>query len=233
MKSIVSGIYQFTGLKSGQVYLIEDVDGLTMIDTGMQNSVAGIVEQLTQRGYDPSQVKRILITHAHIDHVGGLPTLKELTGAMVIASAAEKPVIEGLELMQQPPRESLSGLAKLVYRPSQLLSGTPVDCVVQDGDVIPEVGDGLTVINVPGHTPGHLAFWLPQKGVLFCGDIILNVFGLRLPVSAFTVNMEDNVRAIKRLSMLKPSVICLGHGKPITRNAAGILDRFAQKVGAI
>ncbi len=95
MKKIIPGVSTFTGLIVGRVYLIEDADGLTVIDTGLDLAANQIVRQLQAIGRTAADVKRIVITHAHPDHIGGLPRLKALTGAQVIASSIECPVIEG------------------------------------------------------------------------------------------------------------------------------------------
>ena len=73
MQSITSGVRAFTGLLVGRVYLIEDADGLSLVDTGLGLTANKIITQLRQLGRSPTDVKRILITHAHPDHVGGLP----------------------------------------------------------------------------------------------------------------------------------------------------------------
>jgi glyoxylase-like metal-dependent hydrolase (beta-lactamase superfamily II) len=91
MKRVAEGLYCFTGLLVGRVYLIKDSDGLTVIDAGIPNAADKIVSQIRAAGYQPEDVRRILITHAHGDHIGGLPRLKALTGAQVIAYEVETP----------------------------------------------------------------------------------------------------------------------------------------------
>src|SRR5918998_2718735 len=114
MKAVLSGVYTFTGLVTGRVYAIEDVDGLTLVDAGLSFAPGRIVGQLGAAGYAPGDVRRILVTHAHPDHVGGLPQLKALTGAEVIASAAERAVIEGRAPIARPGPEQLRGPQRLL-----------------------------------------------------------------------------------------------------------------------
>ncbi len=224
MKQISQTLYTFSGLRSGCVYATKDPDGLTLIDAGLASAPAAILSQMRGAGYGAEDIKRILITHAHLDHVGGLPELKRLSGAEVITSTLERPVVEGRESLP------LRGIMRTLGRSAEPLPGTPVARTVEDGEVLGAVLGGLQVLHVPGHTPGHLAFWQPEQRVLFVGDVILALFGLRLPFAAFTVDMDENRRSVKRLAELGAKMICSGHGKPVTKNAARKMRRFAERL---
>ncbi len=102
MKEVVAGVYTFEGLMVGRVYLLEGGEGLTLIDTSIGSAGKKILKQLQAAGHQPKDVKHIIITHAHPDHVGSLKMLKEATGATVIASAFEKPVIAGEMAIPRP-----------------------------------------------------------------------------------------------------------------------------------
>ncbi|HEX9989955.1 MAG TPA: MBL fold metallo-hydrolase [Chloroflexia bacterium] len=230
MKRIIPGLYSFTGLVLGRVYAIEDADGLTLIDTSILHAPYQILRQLRAVGHEPSDIKRILVTHAHPDHIGGLWKLHALTGARVIASAIERPVIEGRSPIARRPLGSLSHAGRLLRPPRIVLRGTPVEQGVEDGDVLSDVMGGLIVVATPGHTPGHLSFWQPQKRLLFCGDVIAASLGLRLPSPTWTVDMAENRRSVARIAELDAQLVCFGHGDPLRRNAAETIRAFARKV---
>lgn len=233
MKQIIPGIHYFTGLMTGRVYLIEDPDGLTLVDAGLPPSPPKIMAQFKAAGYRADQVKRILITHAHADHIGGLPELKRLTGAQVYASAAERPAVEGQAATPRPDPATVAWPARLIRLPAEPLPGTPVDHVLADGEILPEVLGGLTALVLFGHTPGHLVFWQAERRILFCGDALMRLgSGLRRPFGWATVNMPQAVADIGRLAALQPEVICPGHGNAVTHRAAEALDRLARQVGA-
>ena len=103
----------------------------------------------------------------------------------------------------------------------------PVDRVLHEGD---EVG-GFTVLDVPGHSPGHVAYWRDRDRVLILGDVVntMNLLttkrGLQEPPAVFTPDPMANRRAIRRLAALEPALVLAGHGPPVTDPAA--LPAFA------
>jgi glyoxylase-like metal-dependent hydrolase (beta-lactamase superfamily II) len=232
MKQIAPKLHYFTGLIVGRVYLIEDEDGLTIVDTGVSFAAKRIVRQLEKAGHKAGDVKRILITHAHPDHVGGLPDLVKLTGAEVWASEGESAVMAGEIPIPRPPREKLPIHLRLLRPPATTLKPVKVDRYLKEGDVLSEVMGGMQVLEVPGHSLGHVAFWQPEQRVLICGDVIFNLLNKRrLPIRVATVDMDLNRRSIARLASLNPSTILFGHGPALTRNAAREIRKFARKVG--
>lgn len=233
LQPICPGIHCFSGLQAGRVYVIDDPDGYTLIDTGLRSAAPTILRQLIASGRRPSDVRRMLITHAHPDHVGGLPALKAATGAQVWASAIERPVIEGREPIARSSDGQRTGLARLFRPPLTILPPTSVDRELHDGELLREIAGGLQVVYTPGHAPGHLAFWQPDQRILFCGDVIFRLPDLRLPFSFLTVDMAENKRSIARLAALEPAVVCFGHGPPLVEQTAARIHDFASRVGAL
>jgi glyoxylase-like metal-dependent hydrolase (beta-lactamase superfamily II) len=232
MQPVAPNVYRLSGMMVGNVYLTIDPDGMTLIDTSIPRSGAKILQQIAALGRPLSDLKRILITHAHPDHIGGLPAVKQATGAQVLASPIERPVIEGRMPVPRVPPEKRAGLARFIVMPETTMPGTDVDREVQDGEALPEVLGGLQVVATPGHAPGHLAFWHPALRIVFCGDTIFRLPNLRLPFSFFTVDMAENKRSIRRVAQLDAAIACFGHGKPLTQDTAQALRSFSQRVGA-
>ena len=104
---------------------------------------------------------------------------------------------------------------------------------LKDGEVLEEVMGGLQALATPGHAPGHLAFWQAERGILFCGDVVFNTFGLREPPAAFSPDMVENRRSLKRIAELDVKLLCLGHGEPLHDGAAQRLREHARKVGVL
>jgi glyoxylase-like metal-dependent hydrolase (beta-lactamase superfamily II) len=206
MIQVTERVYNFTGLTVGRVYLIDDGDTLAMVDTGLPGSAKKIAAQIEGLGRRVEDVTRILITHEHMDHIGGLPDLKTMSGAEVIASAAAKAEIE-----------------------RQL--DVAVDRVIADGEMIEGLLGGLQVIATPGHAPGHVSFWQAERRLLFTGDMALNLVGLTRALPIVTPDPALNNRSIQRAAALEPEVICFGHGAPIVERAAERLRALAARVG--
>src|SRR6185312_12375969 len=178
--------------------------------------------------------KHILITHAHIDHVGSLAALKQATGAKIYAHHRhDSAVIRGEKTVIVPPRSEVRGLAKLptlLFKP-QNADSVQVDCELKEGDRLDEVLPGLVIVDTPGHTPGHCGFWQPEQRIFFGGDVMVNIpFSLNLPVAAFTPDMAEARRSIRKVAEMNVATLCLGHGKPLVGNAASIIHAFADKV---
>jgi hydroxyacylglutathione hydrolase len=105
-------------------------------------------------------------------------------------------------------------------RVQSLFRWKPVDVAreLRDGD---ELGPGITVLDVPGHSPGHIALWRESDRTLICGDVLLNmnfyttVAGLNEPPGAFTVDPARNRESARRLGELEPELVLFGHGQPL------------------
>jgi glyoxylase-like metal-dependent hydrolase (beta-lactamase superfamily II) len=230
MKQIAPAVWTFSGLLVGRVYAIEDADGLTLIDSGLESAPDKIMRQLRAAGYQPGAVKRILLTHAHIDHASGLRELYERTGAEIIVPAGEREFVEGRRAPLKAHDAALSPLERRLFSaPVPFLKSAPVHRTLSDGDVLPEVMGGLQALGTPGHTPDHMAYWQPERRILFCGDVMMRMPRLGLPFNAFTIDMEQNKRSVARVAGLGVDLLCLGHGQPLA-NAAPAIRQFADSV---
>ena len=204
MKKITDGVYCFRGMPASTVFLITEGDGLTLVDAGMPNAPNKIVRQMKKAGHVPAQITRILITHSHMDHIGGLRDMKAITGGKVICSEGEKQAVE---------------------------AEAPVDQVVEDGDTIDGVLGGLEVIVTPGHTAGHTLYWQPERRILFVGDALMNWMNrLSLPFKKPTLDMDKAIESARQIAELEPSIMCFGHGPAILDNTTERLKEFIATV---
>jgi glyoxylase-like metal-dependent hydrolase (beta-lactamase superfamily II) len=209
---IVPDVVYMVSSRVVRQYLIRDNDKLTVIDTGLSGDDARLFDCIKKElSLRPANITRILITHADGDHYGSAKFVKAACDAPIMASAVEAAAIrEGKSSRELAPR----GIMKYVFPViSRLFKAepTPVDAIVQNGEVIP-VADGLLVLSTPGHTPGHTSFFLQKYGVLFAGDSIRLIDGKPAPSGNGNTWNEEMAQNSFNLQMaLKPEFICAGH----------------------
>ena len=171
---IGANAYQLTRLAFVNCYLVREADGFTIIDTGLPGSADAILGAARLAG---APLRRIVLTHAHMDHVGSVDALVETLGAGNVELIAPA---RSLPLLKRPPDKSLrpgepggkikGGLPGILSRPTRLL---------EEG----ELTGSLRAIETPGHIPGHLSFLDQRDGTLYAGDALIGMG--RLSISGF------------------------------------------------
>lgn len=201
-------------------YLIIDPDGLTLIDTGLPGSHKKILKYIQGLGRTPADLKRIILTHSDIDHVGGLAALKKASGARTYASEIEAEAIaKGRASRQIQSKQTVRRVVMKLLMEIFRSKPVKVDELLTNGQVLPVLG-GLQVLLTPGHTPGHISLYSPSTGVLFVGDSIVSREGSMIgSVPANTWNQDKAAESVRKQAALKPGIVCPGHGSVI-RDAA-------------
>ena len=202
-------LIRLTRITAVNVYLVREHGGFTLIDAGMSGSAPEIIATARQFG---GEIRRITLTHAHSDHMGSLDALHELLpNAEVSMSAREAQLLAGDTSFApgEPTDVPIRAYPKASTRPSRLLRG---------GD---QVGS-LEVIESPGHSPGHLAFYDHRDGTLIAGDAYSTKGGISaggmirwlFPLPAiFTWHKPLATQSAEALLALQPRRLATGHGK--------------------
>lgn len=227
---IAQGLHSLGDKSGGQVraFLIDDGTDLTLIDTLLDHDGRGVLEELKSMGKQPSDIKRIILTHAHQSHLGGLAALKKATGARVYSHDWEADIIQGKRKVEVPkstgfwPKKPLQVYYLQVAFVLGL--GVPPFCEVdenlKDGD---HVGP-LTVMHAPGHTPGSLTFYWPERKTLICGDVVVTWPEPALGWPQITLDNKQNRDSVGKLcDMTQAEILCVGHGNPVIRNGANVM----------
>ncbi len=232
MRQIAPRVYIFDGLPASNVYLLASEAGLALVDTGMAWGVRSIVTQLEAGGFKLSDLRTIVLTHAHGDHVGGLPGLLARSNAEVWAYRDEVPYVEGRQALP-----ATTWLQRLMggFGPRRAASAPhlKVSRALADGAKLQRLGD-LQVIHVPGHTPGSLCLYQPEQKLLFCGDVLApkrqgGDIRLDYAPAFFCADPAQARETVRRLSGLPVEVLCPGHGQPVLHGADDLIRQLLEK----
>ena len=231
-EKVIEGIHRIIGVRSN-IYLIEGED-LILFDTGMPGDGAKVLEVLKELGYRNEDVKYILITHAHLDHVGSLAFLKESTGAKIVASVKEKDFIEGKKMLCSMKREGFGGkFFKIILFMLEKFAAKYEPAILDipfDGNENKEIVKGIKIINTPGHSMGSLSYLCLAKDAVFTGDALTGVPVPGLPMRAGCSDHGQALVSVKYISELHFNTALFGHGIPVKDDAAAVVKSVSQKV---
>ena len=218
--SIFPNVYQ---LSSGPVnlWLVEAPDGLTLIDTHYKGKEQEILEAVRGLGKDPARIHNILLTHCHPDHAGSLAALKQFTGAQAWMHAIDAEVVRGHGINEKAP-VSPGLINRLLFNlfiknTSGELASAEVEHEISDGQVLP-FGGGIQAVHTPGHTSGHMAFFVPgDGGILLIGDACSNMAGL--DYSIVYNDIQQARRSLAKLARMDFRAVAFSHGSTLKDTA--------------
>ncbi|HEY1013574.1 MAG TPA: MBL fold metallo-hydrolase [Herpetosiphonaceae bacterium] len=219
MQEIAADVYLLAGWpRNGiNVYVM---DGF-LVDAGTRHASRRILDQVRGR-----PLAGHVLTHVHPDHQGASHAVCAALGLPLWCGARDADGMEAGDLSQLIPQNSLTRLQKRFWTgPAH-----PVARRLGEGDTV----GSFTVVDAPGHSPGHVAFWRERDRVLILGDVLTNMSlltgkaGLHEPPRRFTVDPAANRQSARKLAALDPAVVCFGHGPPLRDGAA--LGAFADRL---
>ena len=209
------GNIHYVGAKNIASYLITTPQGHILIDTGTTEMTPVITGNVEKLGFKLRDIKIMLSSHAHFDHIGGHAAMKKLTGARVMAIRQDADALEA--------GKDLSPLGDEGWTPVK------VDRVLKDGDTVALGGTTLRASWAPGHTPGCTVWTttVPDAGKTYS----VAIFGCGGPNAGvklvgnqrFPTLVDDTLASFRKLKMLKPDIYVSGHPQMLF---AGKIDRM-------
>ena len=198
MQQLAPDVWQLSGFpRDGvNVYVLGDV----LIDAGMALDRRRILKQVADR-----RIAAHALTHAHPDHYGASRAVCDELGLPLWCGADDAEAVEAGKLVG-PGGRTIPGPRKV-----------PVARALREGDEVA----GFTVLDTPGHSPGHVSYWRESDRTLVCGDVMwgwhpfLRRGPIREPIKLFSPDPARNRESARRIAALAPALTCFGHGPPL------------------
>jgi glyoxylase-like metal-dependent hydrolase (beta-lactamase superfamily II) len=231
-KRVINGVH-VVPMGMANAFLIEGDDELTLIDAGFPGKEATLFQAIRGLGRSLDQLKHLILTHGHPDHIGSAAAIVRETRARTYMHPLDIPIAESggpFRPMRPAPGLLRQVMCKLFFHPDERLEPAAIDQPLNDREILPITG-GIEVIHVPGHCAGQVALlWRPGR-MLFAADVCMNLTGLGDPLG-FEI-LEEGRASQRKLATLSFDAAGFGHGAPIARNAsAQFRYKWGQKLAA-
>jgi glyoxylase-like metal-dependent hydrolase (beta-lactamase superfamily II) len=211
-------------------YLVEEAGEITVVDAGMPAFYGDLVHELRAMGRTIEDVRALVLTHGHSDHIGFAERVRDEHGVPVSVHELDAALARG-----EVPNPSaglgarrlgsLLGFLLWSARRGALRIHNPRVVTTFGSEATLDVPGALRVIHTPGHTPGNTALHAPSVSALFAGDTLSTLLvttGVTGPhVAAFTADPEQALASLERIEAVEAGWLLPGHGAPWTGGVAG------------
>ncbi len=228
LKRIIEGAYLLP-LGNANTVLLDGGSELALVDAGFPGKASIVLDAIRQLGRNPHDLRHLIFTHHHPDHIGSAAAIIRKTGATTYMHPLDAPIAEvGGPFRPMDPSPGLLPRTayRFVWHPEERMEPVKVDRHFTEGDTLPIAG-GLQVVGTPGHCAGQVAFLWQGERLLIAGDVGMNIIGLGDPVGF--EDIEEGRRSQRKIATLRYDAAVFGHGRPIRSGAS---ERIRRKWGS-
>jgi hydroxyacylglutathione hydrolase len=224
---ITSQVHQIDSVNANSYLVFEEDGSLTLIDTGMAKDGKRILNYVQNNlSKKASDIKTIVLTHSHVDHVRGAYGLKKATGARVAIHELDADYLSG-KRQELLPKGAIGILFRILSPFFKFTTFEP-DQKLTENDRIGH----LIVVHTPGHTPGSISLYDPKSKLIFVGDTIRYSKGkVEGPPKQFTPNMVQAIASVQKISNFDFEILLSGHGQPLKSNASQKVKELSSSLG--
>jgi glyoxylase-like metal-dependent hydrolase (beta-lactamase superfamily II) len=224
VREVVDGVFEVR-LGYVNVHLVVTDDGVVLVDTGLPRRSARIDAALGRLRRQIGDVRTVLLTHHHTDHIGNVADIRRRSGASVVVHSADAPVVTGAftPVLTKP-------MEKLVARIMGTPEPTKVDRLITADETSPV--PGFTALHTPGHTRGHVSYLLDRAGgVLFAGDAVMGRRGKVISAPRMVAaDLAEQDRSVGKLASFDFEHAVFGHGRAVSGRA---VERFREYAASL
>lgn len=227
MKKIIEGAY-LVPLGNANGVLLDAGPELALVDAGFPGKASVVFDAIRQLGRTPRDLRHLIFTHGHPDHIGSAAAIVRETGATTYMHVVDAPFAETggpFRPMDPAPGLVMRTAYRFVWHPQERMEPVRIDPHVADGETLPVAG-GLRAVHVPGHCAGQVAFLWQDGRLLIAGDVGTNILGLDDPVGF--EDIEEGRRSQRKIAALRFDAVVFGHGRAIRSGAS---ERVRRKWG--
>lgn len=219
LKKIIDGAYLIP-LGMANAVLLDAGSELTLVDAGFPDKASIVFDAIRQLGRSPRDLRHLVFTHHHPDHIGSAAAIVRETGATTYMHPLDIPIAETggpFRAMDPAPGLVEKIVYRLVWRQHERMEPVHIDRHIVEGETVPVAG-GLQVIHTPGHCAGQVAFLWQGQRLLIAGDVGKNILGIGDPLGF--EDLEEGRRSQRKIAALRFDAVAFGHGGMIQSSAS-------------